>query len=267
MRRLLWIDESKEYIIFLYKNGYKQKEIADMLGTSQGVIGSRLRIWGESNSDGNRFKRLSLDIDAIEKMYWKQELHPAEIAKEFCCSKKTIVKTMKINGVPLRTKSQSRMGRLNPMYNAHHTKETRAKMSASFVSGKRMGYNTHWGKGVYYISPNQGKVWMRSGWEVKVADYLTKYGIDWYYEYEWLAVGLDKNYLPDFFLPIQNLYIEVKGRKKKKDMEKFEAAQNRYKVVLWDSEELLKRGIIKNSGNTELNRKYKNCKMETKFRI
>jgi hypothetical protein len=119
-----------------------------------------------------------------------------------------------------------------------------------------MGFNTHWGKGAYYDTPNQGRKWMRSGWEIKTANYLTKQGKNWYYEYEWLSIG-DVHYLPDFCLPNENKYIEVKGRKKKVDMAKVELAMKKYNIELWDGEELLKRGIINNCGITEINRKYK----------
>jgi hypothetical protein len=97
---------------------------------------------------------------------------------------------------------------------------------------------------------------MRSGWEAKVADYLTSKGLDWYYEYEWLKVG-DIHYLPDFFIPDLNTYIEVKGRKKRCDMDKFEKARALYNIILWDGIELLKLGIIDNCGDAKLNRKYR----------
>jgi hypothetical protein len=59
-------------------------------------------------------------------------------------------------------------------------------------------------------------------------------------------------------LPLFDLYIEVKGRKKDIDIEKVMAAKRLgFKVLLWDGEELLKRRIINNSGSTEINRKYK----------
>ena len=81
--------------------------------------------------------------------------------------------------------------------------------------------------------------------------------IKWYYEYKWLDLG-DNKYLPDFYLPDLDLYIEVKGRNKVKDIEKVKAARKlKFKVLLWDGEELLRRKIIDNSGNTEINRKYR----------
>jgi len=99
---------------------------------------------------------------------------------------------------------------------------------------------------------------MRSGWEIKVADYLTSKSINWYYEFKWLDLG-NMKYLPDFYLPDINLFIEVKGRMKGKDLEKVLMARKLgNKILLWGGEELLRRGIINNSGSTIINRKYRN---------
>lgn len=259
MERLIWLDEKKEEIIKLYNEGKKQTEIAKYFGVSQGSISTRLRSWGVSNPDGNRFKRVDIDKETLYDMYWNQKMHPVDIGKVFGCSKIAIHQKMKKYNIPCRTKSESRMGKLNPIYNVGHTTETKRKMSDAFVNGKRksFGFSKNWGKGSYYDTPNQGRVWMRSGWEIKVADYLTENEIDWYYEYRWLKITEDMNYLPDFFIPILNCYVEVKGRKKERDIEKFELARKKHNILLWDGEELLKLGIINNSGSTELNKKYR----------
>lgn len=256
--RLKWLDAKKDEILSYYNNGEKtQAEVAKHFETSVSSISTRLRKWGVSDSDANRRIRKNIPKDVLYDLYWNKEKHPREIASIFNCHLVTIHNRLKKYNIPVRTKSEARMGKLNPIYGVGHTKEAREKMSKSFVDGRRMGYNTHWGKGAYYDTPNQGKKWMRSGWEVKVADYLTKNNIDWYYEYKWLYVVIGVRYLPDFFIPEEDYYIEVKGRKKKRDMEKFELAKEKYNILLWDGEELLKRGIINNCGNTEINRKYK----------
>ena len=141
------------------------------------------------------------------------------------------------------------MGKLNPIYDIGHTKAARKKMSQAFVKVRSFEFAAKtWGKGQYYDSPLQGKVWMRSSWEVKTADYLTSLNLDWYYEYKWLKVG-NFNYLPDFYMPMLNLYIEVKGRKKKEDMDKLNNARQIYNIVLWDRDELFKLGLINSSGH------------------
>lgn len=259
MKRMHWLDEYKDIIICLYDEGMKQMEIANEFEVSQTAISLRLRKWGASNPDGNRFKRNEISKDELYDMYWNKKMHPSQIAEIYDCHKQTITNCLIKYDIPTRTKSEARMGELNPIYGVGHTKEARKKMSDAFVKGRKINYSTNWGKGAYYNTPNQGKVWMRSGWEVKVADYLTENGVDWYYEHIWLKIGKNRHYLPDFFLPELNCYIEVKGRKKKRDMEKLKLARERYEnIILWDGKELLKRGIIDNAGDQKINRKYKN---------
>lgn len=257
MERMVWLDGYKDIIICLYNEGMKQTEIADGFGVSQTAISTRLRKWGVSNSDGNRFIRVNISKNELYDMYWNKEMHPRQIAKIYGCSKQVITNNLIKYNICRRTKSEARIGKLNPLYGVGHTESTKKKMSDAFTNGRNIGYNTHWGKGGYYNTPNQGKVWMRSGWEIKVAEYLNKNNIDWYYEYEWLNISTDKNYLPDFFLPKYNCYIEVKGRVDEVDLEINRLANKKYNVLFWNGEELLKRNIIKNSGNTEINRKYK----------
>ena len=250
MERIVWLDEKKEEIVKLYNEEKTQLEISKYFNVSQTAISTRLRKWGLSNPDGNRFKRFDdIDEETIRRLYWDEEMHPAQIAEKYGCHKQVIVNRMKEWSIPLRTKSQARIGKLNPIYGVGHTKSARKKMSDAFVNGREFGFNAKtWGKGQYYDSPLQGKVWMRSSWEVKVAEYLTSLELDWYYEYKWLKVG-DVNYLPDFFIPELSLYIEVKGREKPEDMEKLNKSQQLYNIVLWNREVLYNLGLINASGH------------------
>jgi len=257
MRKLVWLDEKKDEIIELFNSGKKQVEIAERFDTSQTAISTRLRKWGISNPDGNRFKRFDLDKETIRYLYWDEENHPSKIAKQYGCSTQVVINRMLEWKIPFRTKSEARKGKLNPIYNVGHTKDARQKMSEAFVKGRKIGFHNHWGKGAWYDTPNQGKVFMKSGWESKTADYLSSLGLSWYYEYKWLDVGDGHSYLPDFYIPSLDLFIEVKGGLREEDIKKFLLARNKYNVILWNGEELLKLGIIKNSGSTEINRKYR----------
>lgn len=259
MKRMTWLDDYKDIIICLYNEGMKQTEIAEEFEVSQTAIGGRLIKWGASNSDGNRFIRVEIDKETLYDLYWNKEMHPDKIGKLYGCTKMSITRKMIAYGIPMRTKSQARMGKLNPIYNVGHSEEARKKMSDAYSNGRTMGFSTNWSVGAYYNTPNQGKVWMRSGWEVKVADYLTKQGIDWYYEYKWVILSNKSKYLPDFYIPYLDLYIEIKGRKKEIDMQKFNRSQAVINVLLWDGEELLRRGIIDNSGCSDINKKYRNA--------
>jgi hypothetical protein len=258
MNRMTWLDDYKDIIVCLYNEGVKQTEIAEEFEVSQTAISLRLRKWGVSNPDKNRFKRIEIDKDTLYDLYWNKEMHPGQIGEKFGCTKMAITKKMQKHGIPFRTKSEARRGKLNPIHNVGHTKETRKKMSDAFVNGTRsnFGFSGNWGSVQLYKSPNQGMIKMRSSWEAKTADYLTENKVNWYYESKWLKLdGI--NYLPDFYLPDFNLFIEVKGRKKDTDLVKMKLAKKyKHKILLWDGEELLKRGIIDNSGFSEINKKY-----------
>lgn len=56
---------------------------------------------------------------------------------------------------------------------------------------------------------------MRSSWEVKYAEYMDRLGIVWEYEAHkfkyYTEDGLAHYYFPDFYIPAENIFIEIKG--------------------------------------------------------
>lgn len=83
------------------------------------------------------------------------------------------------------------------------------------VTGKTGGYRTKSGRskihGGYYKN-----IWMDSSWELRLAKLLDKEGIVWErgskYKFPYKTkTGLDRNYYPDFYLPKEDLFIEIKG--------------------------------------------------------
>lgn len=66
---------------------------------------------------------------------------------------------------------------------------------------------------------NYNETSMRSSWEVKYAQYLDKNNIKWEYEKSRFNLG-DTTYIPDFYLPETNKYIEIKGYWSKDGLEK-----------------------------------------------
>lgn len=90
--------------------------------------------------------------------------------------------------------------------------ETRERIGAASRRVPRSGRdNVMWGK-----SPPHGKRIahkghvFRSSYEVRCADALDRKGIKWQYEPKRFDLG-DCTYLPDFYLPEQDVYWEVKG--------------------------------------------------------
>lgn len=62
----------------------------------------------------------------------------------------------------------------------------------------------------YYQSPYQGRIYLRSSYELAYAQYLDKNNKDWLYESIIFNLG-DTTYTPDFFLIKDNKFIEIKG--------------------------------------------------------
>jgi len=77
-------------------------------------------------------------------------------------------------------------------------------------------YKNMFGTIVEYDSPNQGKIRLRSKLEAKYAKWLDENSLDWFYEYKAFPYkdrgGRRRTYTPDFYLPSENKFIEVKGK-------------------------------------------------------
>lgn len=65
-------------------------------------------------------------------------------------------------------------------------------------------------KRFYFDIPNQGRVCLRSSWELVVATYLVSKQVDFRYEYKRFTLDA-KTFLPDFYLVKEDKFIEVKG--------------------------------------------------------
>ena len=98
------------------------------------------------------------------------------------------------------------------------------------------------GKGAYYK-----EIYMRSSWEVAYAKYLDKNNIKWEYESKVFDLG-NATYIPDFYLPEQDLYIEIKGWWRDDAKKKFDLFKIKYKdinIKILMELELQEMGIIK----------------------
>jgi len=98
------------------------------------------------------------------------------------------------------------------------------------LSGKNNGFygkliKPHWDK---YKDTN-----MRSSWEIKYAKYLDKLGINWRYEFKTFDLG-NTTYTPDFYLPNQDLYIEIKGWSSDVFIKKFKLFKKLYPKIKID---------------------------------
>lgn len=71
-------------------------------------------------------------------------------------------------------------------------------------------------------------VWMRSTYEVRFANAMMRQMHDWTYEPKWFELSSGKLYLPDFYVPKLDLFVEVKGWWRDDAREKFDAFIEEY---------------------------------------
>lgn len=91
-----------------------------------------------------------------------------------------------------------------------HSEATKEKMRRPHPQSRGKG-NPHYGKPAAHGKGAYCKgIWMRSTWEIEIAKWLDKQGWKWLYEPKRFELK-DRTYSPDFYLPEQNVYWEVKG--------------------------------------------------------
>ena len=78
---------------------------------------------------------------------------------------------------------------------------------------------------------------VKGTWELEVAKYLNENDIEWTNDIEGIEYFWDNKirlYFPDFYLPKENLYIEVKGYERERDHAKWEVVDNL--IIIKDKE-------------------------------
>lgn len=94
------------------------------------------------------------------------------------------------------------------------------------------------------------KIWYKnncfdSSWEIKFVQYLDEHSIIWErpkQSFEYLWNNSIHKYYPDIYLPIYNLYIEIKGIPNERDYAKWSQFQNN--LDIYDGEDLYHLGIL-----------------------
>lgn len=149
-------------------------------------------------------------------------------------------------------------GSRHPNWSEGYTKATHPALAR--MSKRLMGVVPDFGRWLYLYDGPNGKIWMRSTWEVSYAHWADNSGTAWKYEPKYFYVGKGpwkgETYKPDFYLPKIGKYFDVKGYyspENRAKIEKFREKWPKIKFSLLDREDLKALGI-------NLNIKYKRKK-------
>lgn len=239
------VGEEKD-VADLYKSGFTTTQLAKKYRVSIGVISRVLRTMGVEIRGANDLSKKVGPVEELCRLYFDEKMSVAGIAEYYDSTKYAVWAQFKKYGVKLRTKSESLLGENNGMYGDKHTEETRKHMSDAFVSDIRKTYS---GCSISIDTPHQGIKKVRSSWEASVSKYFDENGVDYYYERTRFQLRSGSSYLPDFFLPQKNLYIEVKGYYRDSDRVKVEEFRNMgFDIEVWGLEKLKKLGLVDSCG-------------------
>ena len=117
----------------------------------------------------------------------------------------------------------------------NHSQGTRMKMSFSasqqIMDGTRRGHA--YGRRINVVTPHDGFITVRSRYEKEYAEFLNENKIDYFYERMSFPLSSGKSYVPDFYLPDSDEYIETKGWLNDNSRQKYELFQQEYPQIKW----------------------------------
>jgi len=133
------------------------------------------------------------------------------------------------------------------------SKETKDKITGKNSSnyGKPAPRGAGTCKKYLYKSQFQGVVSLFGSYELAYAKYLDSINEPWYYEFKTFELNINERYTtytPDFYLPSEDKYVEIKGYwydDAKSKFDKFKETYINIKIELFMKNDLINLGIIK----------------------
>lgn len=124
--------------------------------------------------------------------------------------------------------AESNKGKPGNFKGKKHTTETKQSIS------RKMSVNNKGGRSKWYDVNGQS---VQGTWERDIATKLTELGIVWLklktnkHTLTYNMDGKQRSYTPDFYLPLYDIYLEIKGFWWGRDKEKMEAVQSTHKDI------------------------------------
>ena len=118
------------------------------------------------------------------------------------------------------------------------TKERREDLSRK-MKGKSGGYreNTNRWKG-FYVNLGEDKIWLDSTYELRFVNVLNRFNIKWIKnnkKFPYIFKGITYNYIPDFYIPELDVWVETKGWLKESDPFKWQYFPYKLRVLFKDN--------------------------------
>lgn len=205
--------EEQEKICELYLSGLNPKEVSLELNISSFSIKrilreNNVRIRGNHETTSKITPEIEKQICGLYKM---EKLSIFNLGKKFGVSNGFISDVLIKNNVHIRPQGKvTERGKQNIIKS---NQKRCGKLSATY--GMIPPKEHCWGKGDWYDSYLQGKIWIRSQWEILYAKFLDSHNILWTYEtiaFPLILNNRETTYRPDFYLIDYDIYIDVKGR-------------------------------------------------------
>jgi hypothetical protein len=176
-----------------------------------------------------KYKKLEdYDWKKIQKYYDDNHSY-RDVLKEFNIDSSFLSKAIKNKKFKTRIKYETARirGKYDNLKLPKQQKENISKGIAKAISEGKIKFRTdgHRIYKMYYHTSWLGNVEiLHAGWELKVAKFLDKHKIHWCKSKEYFIYnfeGQERRYFPDFYLKDFEVFIEVKGRIKPNDYEKW----------------------------------------------
>jgi len=238
-----WKDKDWLYEKYI-KNKMSLRDVAKAAGVScrrtvkKALLAANIPIRNLKEARNNRTaagkenRKLHINAAGKEKYiideYVNKKRSMRSIYKELNTTRSAVLKVLKSNNILIKNCNEVNIGRKN-------TQKTKAKMSATASQQIINNVRSSHSNGILCKckTPNQGVVTVRSSWERDYINYLTNQNIDFFYENKVFKLKNGKSYIPDFYLPKTNEYIEIKGYLSPKQEEKYNEFKQEYPHIKW----------------------------------
>jgi len=132
-----------------------------------------------------------------------------------------------------------------------HSKEYKEKLSLK----QAISYSGGLCKWIPYKKKDGNIVNLQGTWEVKFAEYLDSNDIEWFkpgngkleYSFYWIDdKGVKRVYTPDFYIPAEDKYYEIKGYWREKDRDKMKKVleQNNIKIEIIQKKQMKELNLL-----------------------